>query len=167
MFATLDASFDPLVRWRGGEVDRLLDARHAAVVGRTVARLSRLNWQVMVEVTFNHFGERGSIDVLAQDARTGVVLVVEAKSELASIEETIRRLDAKARLAVDIADDRFGRRPTRIGVLLVVAASTANRSRVRRADAVLRSAFPHRGRSVGSWLRRPSGPLRGIVFIPV
>jgi hypothetical protein len=40
-------------------------------------------------VTFSIYGERGSIDLLAWHSETRTLLVVELKSELTSIEETL------------------------------------------------------------------------------
>src|SRR5262245_32457445 len=60
VFAALDARWDPVVTWRGGDLDRLLDADHAAIVDEVVRRLVALRWNVRVEVTYSHFGERGS-----------------------------------------------------------------------------------------------------------
>src|SRR5919108_5390466 len=45
-------------RWRGPELDRLLDADHAAIVGGVVSYLRQLDWTVLVEWSFNHYGER-------------------------------------------------------------------------------------------------------------
>ena len=43
------------VSWRGGALDRLLDERHAALVGVTSRDdLRATGWQVELEVTFNH-----------------------------------------------------------------------------------------------------------------
>jgi len=39
VFAAVDAGFDGTVRWRGGELDRLLDERHAALVGAFATEL--------------------------------------------------------------------------------------------------------------------------------
>src|ERR1035437_1797860 len=59
----LGAGGDLRLRWRGEELDRLLDAPHAAVVDRVVEILQPLGWQCAVEVTFAVAGERGSVDV--------------------------------------------------------------------------------------------------------
>jgi transcriptional regulator with XRE-family HTH domain len=53
------------LRWRGGAIDRLLDERHAVLVGRTVLLLRRCGWATEIEVSYARYGERGSIDVLA------------------------------------------------------------------------------------------------------
>lgn len=65
VFAAVDARFDASVSWRGGQIDRLLDERHAILVGMTASELAQPGWEVLqVEVTFSEFGERGSIDIL-------------------------------------------------------------------------------------------------------
>jgi hypothetical protein len=76
LFGALEARWEPTVSWRGGDLDRLLDARHARVVGIMVALLRRLGWQVEVEVTYSSFGERGSIDILAWWPPGRIALVV-------------------------------------------------------------------------------------------
>src|SRR6266545_1687360 len=120
-FGAVGASYEGLVVWRGGGLDRLLDERHSALVGKTVARLSALGWQVVVEASYSIYGERGSIDILAGHARTRVVLVVEVKSELMSMEELGRKLDVKTRLARrQLCRERFGWAPIGVGRLLVL-----------------------------------------------
>jgi hypothetical protein len=54
------------------------------------------------------FGERGSIDLLAWHESSRTLLVIELKTELTSVEETLRRHDSKVRLAPGIARERFG-----------------------------------------------------------
>ncbi|MGZ8527578.1 MAG: helix-turn-helix domain-containing protein [Candidatus Limnocylindrales bacterium] len=51
VLGALDARGVLEVRWRSGEVDRLLDEDHAAVAGRIVASLTALGWSTAVEVT--------------------------------------------------------------------------------------------------------------------
>ena len=47
-------------RWRGGEADRLMDEDHAAMTAALHRRLDRWRWLVKEEVSFNHYGDRGS-----------------------------------------------------------------------------------------------------------
>ncbi len=75
----LDAEVLLVVRWRGGELDRLLDEGHATLVGRAVEILQSLGWETRSEVSYSVYGERGSIDVLAWHAPTRTLLVVEVK----------------------------------------------------------------------------------------
>jgi hypothetical protein len=74
---SLDAEVIVFARWRGGEIDRLLDEGHAAIVGWLVTVLTDLGWQTRTEVSYSEFGERGSIDILAWHAESRILLVVE------------------------------------------------------------------------------------------
>lgn len=166
VFAALDARWEPVVRWRGGDLDRLLDERHARLVGIVVVVLRGLGWQVEVEVTYSSFGERGSIDILAWWPPLRIALVVEVKSELVSVEATVRKLDEKVRLTVEsIARDRFGERPAAVARLLVLPSTSTSRRHVARADAVLDTAFPLRSDDARRWLRRPSNAVRALIFV--
>lgn len=164
MFGALDARFEGLVTWRGGEVDRVLDERHARLVGAIAERLRQHGWDVHVEVTFSVYGDRGSIDILAVRPRERLALVVEAKSEIASIDETIRRLDVKDRLASLIVTERLDWKPVVVSRLLAVADDQTARRRVALHGATLMAAFPTRGTAVRRWLASPSGRLSGLLF---
>ena len=149
--AALDAEVFVSIRWRAGEIDRLMDEGHAAVVGWVVSTLTHLGWQVQPEVTYAIYGERGSIDILAWHADTRTLLVVEVKTELTSIEETLRRHDAKQRLAATIAAERFGwDTPAGVSRLIVLPESSTSRRKVARHAAVLVTGLPVARR------RRPS-----------
>ncbi len=166
LFAAVDAGFDGLVLWRGGAIDRLLDERHAKLVGLMVARLSALGWRVVVEATYSVYGERGSIDVLAGHDATRSLLVEEVKSELMSVEVVGRKTDEKLRLArAQLCRERFGWTPIAAARVLVLPATDTSRRSVARHAAVLGTAFPVRGREVTRWLRRPGGDLSGILFV--
>ena len=154
------------LRWRGGDLDRLLDEAHAALVVAVCRRLVTSGWVVEPEVTYSIFGERGSIDVLAGHVATRSVLVVEVKTALTSIEETLRRHDAKRRLAPSIARDRFGWTPLAIGRLLVLPEDTTARRRVADHDSVFQLAYPMRARDLRTSLASPSGTIDGILFLP-
>lgn len=164
VFAALDARFEGSISWRGGAIDRLLDERHAQLVGAYANELRRLDWDVQLEVTFNEFGDRGSIDILALNKDHGTATVVEIKTELTAIDETIRRLDVKARLASKIVDDRFGWKPTNVGRLLVVLESATNRRRVDAHQGSLGMAFPDRASVAKRWLRDPAGRIAALQF---
>ena len=162
VFAVLDARFDGEVRWRGGALDRLLDERHAAVSQQVAAVLGELGWTVAPEVTFSHFGERGSIDLIGGHPVARAIAVLEVKTELTSLEETLRRLDTKVRLAPRLAEERFGWRPAVVGRILVLPATTSNRERVGRVGPLLDSALPARALQIRDWLRRPNGALADV-----
>jgi transcriptional regulator with XRE-family HTH domain len=165
VFAAVDARYESGVWWRAGDLDRLLDERHAALSSATAAAISRRGWDVHPEVTFSIYGERGSIDILAYRRADRALLVIEVKSELVSIEETLRRLDVKRRLASQIARDRLGIAPALVGCVLVLPERGSSRASIARHEAVLRAALPDRAAHVHAWLARPSAPLAAIWFL--
>jgi hypothetical protein len=86
------------------------------------------------------------------------------KTELTSIEGTIRRLDVKDRLCAAIVRERFGWNPVTVSRLLVVLDGATARRRVAAHDRSLRVAFPARGAEVRRWLREPRGRVSGLLF---
>jgi hypothetical protein len=166
IFGELGATLESTVRWRGGMLDRLLDERHAELVGAMVVRLRRLGWSVELEVSYSVYGERGSIDILAGRSIDRAVFVVEVKSELVSVEEPGRKTDEKLRLARQrLCRERFGWTPQVAGRVLVLPATDAARRSVRRHAPVLDVAFPARGSAVRRWLLNPAGDMSGVLFI--
>lgn len=164
VIGSLDARVELQVRWRGGALDRLLDERHASLVGRVIDILQAAGWAIRVEASYAHFGERGSVDVPAFHQSTGTLLVVEVKSELTSIETTLRKLDEKVRLA-RIPASEHGWHAERTARLIVLPATTAARRAVMRHGRVLDVALPIRGVVLRSWLNRPSSSVSGILFL--
>ncbi|GAC1668366.1 MAG: hypothetical protein NVS9B8_10690 [Candidatus Limnocylindrales bacterium] len=162
--AALGADLDVRLRWRGEQLDRLMDEGHASVVELIVRRLRRLGWIVEVEVSFSIWGERGSIDVFAFHPGTGALLVVEVKSAIADSQATLHGLDRKFRLAVEIAKGR-GWQPRHVSRLLVVAASATSRRRIARLATTYDAALPSRGATVRRWLANPDRPIAGLLFV--
>jgi transcriptional regulator with XRE-family HTH domain len=64
------------VRWQGEQLDRLVDAAHAALQQEVAELLIGLGWLIRVEVSFNHYGDRGRVDLLAFHPLLRVLLVV-------------------------------------------------------------------------------------------
>jgi len=160
----LEADLPIWLRWRGGDVDRMMDKGHATLVGAIANWLRRDGWSVRVEVSYTIYRERGSVDVLAWHERSRTLLVVEVKTDLVSIEETLRKHDEKARLARVISEP-FGWRPTSVARLLALPSLATPRRRVERHASVLQIAYPARGSAVRAWLREPAGALSGILFV--
>jgi transcriptional regulator with XRE-family HTH domain len=153
-----------LAPWsRRGDLVRFATADHAAVVEALIRELVAVGWQARAEVSFNDFGERGFIDVLAWHPETGTLLVIEVKTEIVDVGETIGLLDRKRRLA-DVAARPFGWRPKAVASALIVLESSMNRRRVAAHRATFRSALPIDGRAFRSWLRRPSGAVGALTF---
>jgi hypothetical protein len=161
----LDAQLVVDVRWRGGALDRLLDEDHAALVAAVALTLSRLGWEVQVEVTYAHHYDRGSYDILALIALTGVLLVIEVKTELVSAEATLRKMDEKTRLAGPVASNRFGWVAREVARVLVIADTSTNRRRIARHEGLFSRALPVRGVALKRWLARPVEPLSGLWFL--
>jgi transcriptional regulator with XRE-family HTH domain len=162
----LGARIELDLSWRGATLDRLVDARHAATVGATIAWLTGAGWTCMTEVSFSIFGERGSIDVVAIHP-SGAMLAVEVKASIGDANQTLIAIDRTTRLLPTIARER-GWPPGPIGTLLVVADGTTSRRRIAEHAAVFLSALPTPSSECRRWVRAPRGaPPRGIVFLGV
>jgi transcriptional regulator with XRE-family HTH domain len=151
----LEATGELVVRWRGEQLDRLMDADHATLVRTTVELLDSLGWQVRVEVSFNHYGDRGRVDVLGLHPATATMLVVEVKSVIGDVQDTIGRLDVKARLAAILASSVGWPAPRTVTRALVLGDLRATRRLVATHEAVFASFRP-RGRQAVAWLRHPA-----------
>lgn len=163
----LDASLVLEVRWRAGALERLLDHDHAALVALVADLLRRAGWLVEVEVTYSEYGERGSYDILAFHPASTTLLVVEVKTDLASAEATLRKLDEKVRLATKVARERFGWSVADVSRLLVIPELSTLRRRVARHAMLFDRVFPARGADVRRRLRRPGGRLSALWFLSV
>ncbi|HJP87637.1 MAG TPA: helix-turn-helix domain-containing protein [Candidatus Limnocylindrales bacterium] len=160
----LDARISLDVRWRAGELDRILDQGHAALAAAVTQLLESAGWSVRVEVTYAVYGERGSIDVLAWHEEAQALLVIEVKTEVTSAEATIRKLDEKVRLAAGFAFERFGWRAGTVSRMLVVEDTSTARDRVAAGAALFAAAFPARTVAIRRWIRSPAGPVSGLLF---
>ena len=163
--AAVDARGEMDVRWRGGELDRLIDERHARLGTLSGVEVRRYGWAVLAEITFRRLGERGSIDLLVVKEAERAAMIQELKSELTSYEEMQRRLDVKLRVGASVIEERLGWRPRHLAVVLVLADTSTNRDRVRRVAPLLRAALPARNVEIHRWLRSPAGDLRGVWFL--
>ena len=149
------------VRAPGGDVSRLLDADHAALQEHWSARLSRDGWVVATEVTFSHYGERGSIDILAWHAASATLLVVEIKTVIVDIQALAASVDRRTRNAGEIARAR-GWRPRSIVPALMILDGTTARHRIDEHPALF-ARFRTRGWPARAWLRDPVGSPGGLL----
>ncbi|MDQ3937054.1 MAG: helix-turn-helix transcriptional regulator [Chloroflexota bacterium] len=160
----LDIRLDIVIRWEGGELDRLLNARHSALhesVARAFNQLAA--WIIAPEVSFSVFGERGTIDLLAWHPATRALLVIELKTEIVDVNELMGSIDQKRRLAAGVARARDWD-PLAVSAWVIVAVSSTNRRRVGAHSTTLRAAFPADGRSMAAWLRNPAQPVAALSF---
>jgi transcriptional regulator with XRE-family HTH domain len=153
--------------WRGPEVEQLLDRVHAAMVECVASRLRHLGWEVVPEFSFNHYGERGSVDIIAWRPTVRSLLVVEAKSHLWDLQSTLMTLDRKRRLVPALAAEERGWRADHAGSVLVMPETRAHRRAIERHESTFRAALPDRQIRVKEWLEEPAGDLRGIWFLNI
>jgi transcriptional regulator with XRE-family HTH domain len=132
------------------------DKDHAALQNATAATLRRFGWLVESEVSFNHFGDRGRIDILAFHPVTRVLLVIEIKTMILDVQDVLGRLDVKTRIAPMLARERGWRVAATVPGLIIREGRTARR---RVADhPALFSRFGLRARAAGAWIRHPLLP---------
>ncbi len=162
----LDVSIAVSASWRGGKGDRLVDRAHAAIVDHVIDMLQALDWEVAAEFSFNHFGDRGSVDVLAWHPTERILLIIEVKASLTNLQELLHSLSRKLRIVPDLARRQRGWDPVHVSHILVVSGSRANRSVVARHAATFDASFPTRTWALRSWLRRPKGTAPGLWFVP-
>jgi transcriptional regulator with XRE-family HTH domain len=156
--------FEP--RWRGGELPRLVNACHAALVEAVVARFAASGWEVAVEYSFSHFGERGSVDVVGWRAKERALLLIEVKSELDNLQDMLSVLDRKTRLVPALLAAERNWRASAVGVILAMPDRSTFRDGIARFPAIFTAAFPSRNVEIRHWLDTPGpNPLRGVWFL--
>lgn len=168
----LDGWADYSLRWRGGDLDRVVNARHGALHEALARWLTQVGgWELAPEASFSIYGERGVIDGLAWHPLTRTLLVVELKSEIVDVSEMLGTFDRKVRLAPQVAAGR-GWQPAAVAAWLLVADGRTNKRRLQEHRDVLRAALPDDGRRMEGWLRDPepgghrARTLRALSFLP-
>lgn len=151
-------------KWNGGDGDRLIDRAHAYLVNAIAAILERSGWTIQPEFTFNRFGDRGSVDLLAWHAATRTLLIVEVKATLTDLQDLLAALSRKVRVVPSIAAQTFGWQPLHVARLLFVGDTKGNRTVVSRHAAIFEAAFPLRSRAARAWVSRPAGPISALWF---
>jgi transcriptional regulator with XRE-family HTH domain len=155
-----------LPRWRGVELDRLVNSAHAELQRAVLAWLARRpGWVVLAEVTYSIFGERGAIDLLGWHEATRTVLVIELKTLIVDAAEIEREMDRRTRLALEIAAQQGWHAET-VARWVVVTDTRTNRRHVERFAAILRRPSTIDGRTMRAWLRSPRGPVVALSFWP-
>jgi len=167
--AAIDVSVSTNAWWRGGDVDRLLDRAHAALVDHVVRELAANGWTTRLEFTFNRFGERGSADIVAWHPTYRILLIIEVKTRIGDVQETLSTLARKARVIPALVQVDVGWRPRAIGRILVLADSSVNRRLVADHRATFDSEFPARTSAVRRLVRGGDSALAtpsGLWFVP-
>jgi len=161
----IESSID--LRWRSGLGDRLIDTAHAAIVESVVITLGRAGWEVTPEFSFNVFGDRGSVDVLAWHPATRALLIIEVKTRLTDLQAMLLSLSRKVRVVPGEVARVQGLARSSLGTVLVVAATHGNRSVVDQHRATFTAVMPATTAEVKRWLTSPSRDLAGIWFVPL
>lgn len=166
MARVLDARFEGLVRWRGADLDRLVNRGHALMHEATFRWLNEIGgWFALPEVSFARNGERGVIDIVAWHAASRIMLVIELKTRIVDINDLMATMDVRRRVAWQIAEDH-GWDPVAVGVWVVVAPGRSNSRALADHATVLRAKFPADGRSMRRWLSTPAGDIASLSFMP-
>jgi transcriptional regulator with XRE-family HTH domain len=153
--SALGATLHVELRWRGEQLDRLIDASHAAVQELMVRALRTAGWGAEVEVSFNWYGDRGRCDAVALHPGTRTLLIVEAKTRLGDVQDLLGRLDIKVRLGRHVARQLGWPEPAHVVPCLVIAEGGTAR-RIIASHAALFARFTHRGRAAHHWLADPN-----------
>jgi transcriptional regulator with XRE-family HTH domain len=104
--AALDLRIEWIAIGRGADVARTFDDEHAAIVEVLAAWLRALGFEVVTEASFSVYGERGRVDLVAFDAATGTIYLIEVKSELSDLGNLLGVVDVRERLASHLGRDR-------------------------------------------------------------
>jgi hypothetical protein len=158
-------SVDLTLRWEGAQLDHLTDAAHAWLTEATASFLEASGWTVRTEVSFNHFGDRGRVDVLAWHPSVRALAVVEVKSAIGDVQEALGRLDTKVRLGRVLAREAGWSEPAAVVRALVIGGLTARPARRERARPHVRRVrvAGSSGARVGA--ASPSAGTRGPALV--
>jgi transcriptional regulator with XRE-family HTH domain len=161
----LDMTLDLGVRWQGADQERLVAAGHARM-HELVATMFRAlpGWEVVPEVSFSVFGERGLIDLVAWHEASRSLLIIELKTALGDPQQLVATMDRRLRLAARIVAER-GWRPATVSAWVVLPETRTNRRRVAAHHGLLRARLPAGGRELRAWLRSPVGAVMCLSFL--
>jgi transcriptional regulator with XRE-family HTH domain len=163
--AALGVRLELLPRTPGADLERMINARHAALAEEILRRVKRFDgWTARPEVSFSVYGERGIVDLLAWHVATRSLLVVELKTAIVDVGEVLGTLDRKVRLAGRIAEP-LGWSPANVAAWLAIGESMTSRRRVAAHDGTFRAALPDGPAALRRWLRSPTGSVRALTFV--
>ncbi|HUP22115.1 MAG TPA: hypothetical protein VNB06_04150 [Thermoanaerobaculia bacterium] len=145
------------------ELDRLLDADHSALAACLATDLERQGWMIRAEVSFNHYGDRGRIDLLACQPVRRVLLVIEIKTRLVDAQALLGSLDVKTRLAPEIAREA-GWLADHAVPAIILLDSTTTRRHLADLDALFRR-FSVRGHAARRWISAPAERVGGLLLL--
>jgi transcriptional regulator with XRE-family HTH domain len=154
--------------WRAGDIAQLLDAVHAGIVERVMRDLVAAGWNAIPELSFNHYGERGSVDIVAWHAATRTLLIIEVKSRIDDVQDLLHTFGRKVRIVPDVVARERGWVPLQVATMLVVGESSAARMIVRRHVTTFDAVWPARTGACKRFIARPdegTEPFRGGILL--
>jgi transcriptional regulator with XRE-family HTH domain len=162
--AVLEIRVELLPRSRAADLDRPINAKHAALTEAMVGWLRTFpGWEIRPEYSFSIYGERGVIDLIGWHAEQRALLQSEHKTDIVDPGELFGTLDRRRRLGPAIVES-LGWTPATVSTLLVIGESDTNRRRVSGLGATFAAALPDRIPAVRSYLRSPDHAIRGLMF---
>lgn len=163
--AVLEIRVELVPSWRGGDLERVINARHSALHERLADRLGRAaGWVSAAEVSYSIWGERGIIDRVGYHEGRRMLAIFEIKADLSDPAGLVAQVDRYRRLAPEVARGR-GWEATHVSCWAVVADRDTNRRRLAGHRELLRGAFPADGRALSQWLRDPTTRVDGLMFV--
>lgn len=163
--AAVEIRVDLIAIWRGAEGAALLDREHAAIVETLVRDLVAAGWETLIEYGFNHYGDRGSVDILAWHAGSRSLLIVEVKTEIVDVQDLVSSLTRKTRVVPGLVAVERGWIATTVNRLLVVRDSRSARRVIERHRATFAATLPARTVAARRWISSPAGRLSAVMFV--
>jgi hypothetical protein len=120
---------------------------------------------VALEWSFNHFGERGAVDVLGWHGPKRSLAVVEVKSRIVDVQDLLGKLDRKVRLARELLPRERGWTAEKVGRILVLPDTSTARDSLARLGRTFDASLPARTVETRRWLRDPREDLESIWFL--
>jgi DNA-binding XRE family transcriptional regulator len=152
-------------RHRGPEAARLLDQDHATLVEHVLGVLSGASWDVLVEYSFNSYGDRGTVDVIGWNAEGAALLIVEVKTRLVDVQDLLGTLNRKVRVVPGLLSAERGWRAAVVGRAVVMPSSSALHAAIAARRATFAVALPARNRDLARWLAEPTAPIAALWFV--
>ncbi len=157
------------IGWQRQELDRLFDADHSALAASFATVLEGGGWVTRSEVSFNHYGDRGRIDILACHRAKRIMLVVEIKTSIVDAGDLLGTLDVKTRVAPALVEalgpGSLGwSSPDAVVPAIVVADGSTVRRHVEKLGALL-NRYDLRGRRASAWLAAPTVGPTGLLIL--
>lgn len=132
-----------------GDRERQRDPAHARCSAHVASRLRRAGWEVETEVEIGGDRSRGWIDILAFHRESGLLLVIEIKTEIRDLGAIERSLNWYERESMG-ASRRLGWQPRRRVGCLLLLATDANEARAAANREPLFVGFPGRARDLAA-----------------